>query len=142
MPRPVRALLSIALAIAFASCGGSPDAEPSPSPLPSGVLGVVTPEAAREAVEGLCDIAGETDRDAAATIFFDRSHQTLHVVAAATEVVDRTAAANLLIAKQAVEEDLRQPILPNGFAGDVEVLLGALREALATIGLDAPACET
>jgi hypothetical protein len=142
MAGPARASLAIVAAVLFASCGGSPDAGPSPSPLPSGSLGVVIPDAAAEAVLGLCDLTAVTDRDAAATVFFDRSHQTLHVVAAATEVVDRTAAANLLIAKQAVEEDLRRPILPGGFSADVEALLSATREALAAIGLDAPACET
>jgi hypothetical protein len=137
-----RILLSVALGVLLASCGGSPDAEPSPSPLPSGSLGVVTPHAASEAILGLCEVAVATDRDVAATVFFDRSHQTLHVVAAATEVVDRTAAANLLIAKQAVEEDLVRPVLPPSFARDAEALLSATRKALTAIGLDAPACET
>ncbi len=136
-----RALLPIAVAIALASCGAAPAEQPSPSSLPSGSLGVVTPDAAAEAIRGLCAVAGATERDAAAATFFDRSHQTLHVVAAATEVVDRTAAADLLIAKQAVEADLVEPVLPRGFERDVEALLAATREALASIGLDGPPCE-
>ena len=131
--------LVLALAILAGACGG-PGTQDHPSPPPSGSLGPVTQEAAGEAILGLCEIVGPTDPGAAATTFFDRSHQTLHVIAAATEVVDREAAAALLEAKQVIEADLGQPALPEGFSADSGALLEATRAALASIGLDAPAC--
>jgi hypothetical protein len=136
-----RAIAACALAIALvaAACDGS-SGTPAASPPPSGALGPVTPDAAAEAVRGLCDMAGDPDRDAAATTFFDRSHQTLHVLAAAAEVADRAAAARLLEAKQAIEADLREPVLPEAFGDHLDALLDATRGALDAIGLDAPAC--
>ncbi len=136
-----RAIAACALAVAVltVSCGGSGE-PPAPSPLPSGSLGPVTPDAASEAIRGLCDMAGATDRDTAAATFFDRSHQTLHVIAAATEVVDRASAAQLLLAKQAIEADLREPVLPEDFGDHLGALLEATRGALGAIGLEAPAC--
>jgi hypothetical protein len=131
--------LSIGTAILAAACGSGPGAG-SPSPVPSGALGPVTQGAADEAIRGLCEVAVAPDRNSADAAFADRSHQTLHVIAAATEVVDRAAAAGLLRAKQLVEADLAEPELPGGFAADVESLIEAAREALAKIGLDAPAC--
>ena len=136
------ALPLLLVAILTAACGGSGGDDGEPSPLPSGSLGPVTQDAADEALLGLCEIVRATDRDTAAATFFDRSHQTLHVIAAATEVADRGAAADLLEAKQVIEADLVEPVLPTGFAGDVEALLAATRGALEAIGLDAPACET
>jgi hypothetical protein len=130
------ALILLPLASTCSSTGGAGER----SPYPSGSLGPVTPAAVAEAIAGLCAIADATDRDAAATTFFDRSHQTLHVIAAATEVVDRDAAASLLEAKQAVEADLTQPVLPAGFGADVGTLLDATRGAVDAIGLAAPAC--
>ena len=133
------ACLLIVVATLTAACGGS-GGDVQPSPLPSGSLGPVTPDAADEAILGLCQIVGATDRDSAASTFLDRSHQTLHVIAAATEVVDRGAAADLLEAKQVIESDLTEPMLSEGFAGDVEALLRATRGALEAIGLEGPAC--
>jgi hypothetical protein len=100
----------------------------------------VTQEAADSAVLGLCELVGTTDRTSANATFQDRSHQTLHVIAAATEGVDRAVAGALLQAKQVVEADLEAPELPPGFAGDVGALLDATRAALAAIGVDAVDC--
>lgn len=139
--RPRRARPSLVLvALVLAACGGG-DAGPSPSPLPSGALGPVTPEAADESVLGLCEIVDSTDRAEAEATFLDRSHETLHVIAAATEVRDRAAAADLLEAKQRVEADLAGEELPPGFAADVEALVDATRAALDSIGLNAPPCS-
>lgn len=134
---PTALLLALAVAVATA-CQGEDGA--SPSPAPSGALGPVTVEAADEAVLGLCELVDATDLDAADATFHDRSHQTLHVVAAATEVVDRAAAADLLVAKERVEADLTGADLPASFADDVETLLGRTRDALEVLGLDPPAC--
>ncbi len=136
--RALACLLIVAATVASA-CGGS-GGDGEPSPLPSGSHGPVTSDASDESILGLCELVGATDRDSAVATFQDRSHQTLHVIAAATEVVDRGAAAGLLEAKQVVESDLTEPVLPEGFAGDVEALLEATRGALEAIGLEPPAC--
>lgn len=137
-----RALVPLlVLAILAGACGGDSGDERSPSPLPSGSLGPVTQDAADEAILGLCEVVDAVDRTSAEASFIDRSHQTLHVIAAATEVVDRSTAAGLLVNKQLVEADLAEPDLPPGFGGDVEALLEATREALRAIGMDAPPCE-
>jgi hypothetical protein len=137
--RRALACLLLVTVLAGSACGGS-GGEAEPSPLPSGSLGPVTPAAAGEAVLGLCEIADASERDPALTTFLDRSHQTLHVIAAAAEVADRGAAADLLEAKQAVEADLAEPVLPEGFAEDVASLLEATRAALSAIGLPSPDC--
>jgi hypothetical protein len=136
-----RALVAPALGLVLlgSACGGS-NGEDTPSPPPSGALGPVTSEAAEEAVLGLCELANETDTTEAEATFLDRAHETLHVIAAATEVRDRAAAASLLEAKQVVEADLTEGNLPSGFGDDVGRLIEATRTALVAIGLDAPAC--
>jgi hypothetical protein len=131
----------LVLVLVGSACDASGDPG-EPSPLPSGSLGPVRPEATDEAVLGLCAIAGATERDAAEAAFADRSHQTLHVIAAAVQEVDRAVAAELLEAKQAVEADLAEPALPAAFPDHVGSLLDATRAALDTIGLDAPDCPT
>lgn len=121
------------------ACGGG--GEPSPEASgPSGSLGVMTAEAGTETVTALCDLRDASERDAANATFFDRAHQNLHVLAAATENVDRVPAAGLLEAKQVVEADLLSDTLPAGFHGDVSDLLVATRTALETVGLPAPDC--
>jgi ribosomal protein S18 acetylase RimI-like enzyme len=140
--RPRRRTFRLALILFvlwMAACGPEENGNPSPPP-PSGALGPVTPGAAEEAVRGLCDLRTATDRVEAEATFLDRSHATLHVIAAATEVRDRGAAADLLEAKQRVEADLAGGDLRPGFAADVRALIDATRAALAAIGLDAPAC--
>lgn len=130
-----RALVPIAFALVLAACGGSDEDPP-------GVTGSVAAEAANEAVLGLCEMAAEhiDDLETADAVFLDRSHDTLHLVAAAVEAVDRPAAAALLTAKQQVEADLGADPPGPGLADDLEELLSATREALARIGLSAPDC--
>ena len=132
----------VAAALGLASCGGygGSDHVTTPPALPSGSLGVVTSDAAVAAVQGLCDLRDAPDAPAASATFYDRTHQELHVIAAATEERDRAKAATLLEAMQRVEADLERPLLPAGFSADVETLVGATRGALASIGLDAPGC--
>jgi hypothetical protein len=124
----------------LAACGaaGTP-APPVPSG-PSGSLGVVTAAAGAETVAALCDLRDTTARDAANATFFDRAHQHLHVLAAATENVDRVPAAGVLESMQVVEADLLSDRLPAGFGDHVEALLTATRTALEADGLPAPGC--
>lgn len=138
------ATLALCAALALGTACGANDDIPANDPAgsgPVGELGVVTPEAAREAVLGLCSMAADDlDRDTANAAFFDRSHDTLHVIAAATERENRGAAARLQEAKLLVEQDLLGNPLPKGFTGDVRKLLRATTSALDEIGLEAPEC--
>ena len=97
-----------------------------------------------DAVAGLCDAraaAAEGNEEDAETIFINRIHQPLHVIAAAVEDEDREQAARLLEAKQAVETLLFEEKL------DAEALVTALDElnaattvALATLKITAVTC--
>ena len=127
-----------ALALVAAACGDEGDAgEPL---LPS--LGVVTPDTATTAVLGLCDLTNATDVVEARATFLDRSHATLHAIAAAADAEDRASAGALFEAKQRVEAALARDDLPNRFRRDVETLIDTTRDALDAIGLDAPACPS
>ena len=143
MKNPLRLILWLIPALvllALVACGGgSPGASP-PASGPSGSLGVMTAEAGTQALAALCELRSVTDRDQANALFFDHAHQTLHVLAAATEPVDRVPAAGLLEAKQVVEADLLADTLPETFAGDVGALLVATRGALEAVGLPSPDC--
>ena len=135
--------LSVMAALLAACDGGT--AEPSATPTappPSGELGVVTPEAASAAVLGLCEVRSglATDPRGAAATFENQVHEELHVIAAATEIQDRQAAATLLQAKEKVEADLADPATAAGSGADVDALLSAVRSALTAIGLSAPDC--
>jgi hypothetical protein len=127
------------VAVLFTGCGGDAARSEVPSE-PSGSLGVITAGAAADALGAMCEMRGATDRDEANALFFDRAHQTLHVLASATEVEDRVPAAGLLEAMLAVEGDLQREALPETFAPDVTNLLDATRRALGTVGLPAPGC--
>lgn len=134
---------TLAAATFLAACGSSDAPSDGPSPTgPSGSLGVVTEEAARAAVRGLCEMQGErsSDLEAANAAFFNESHEELHVIAAATEVVDRAAAGRLLVTKERVESDLARSHLPDSFVPDVAELIGATLAALEAIDVDVPAC--
>jgi hypothetical protein len=126
--------------VLLTGCGGEAARSAPVASGPSGSLGVVTEGAAAVALGAMCEMRGATARDEANALFFDRAHQTLHVLAAATDVVDRVPAAGLLEAMQAVEADLRVNALPETFAADVANLLDATRRALGTVGLPAPPC--
>lgn len=126
--------------LALVACGGdTTGASPAPSG-PSGSLGVMTADAGTQALTALCELRSVTDLDQANALFFDHAHLTLHVLAAATEPVDRVPAAGLLEAKQVVEADLLADTLPVTFADDVGALLVATRGALETVDLPAPGC--
>jgi hypothetical protein len=128
------------VAILLTACGGAAARSDTAPSGPSGSLGVITAGLAAEALGAICEMRGATDRDEANALFFDRAHQTLHVLAAATEVTDRAPAAELLETMQAVEGDLQGDGLPETFSSDVANLLDATRGALGTVSLPAPPC--
>ncbi len=135
----MRGLLLLVGAACLTTCGGATPDPPAAS-APSGSLGVMTAASATQTVAALCELRDAVDRDAADATFFDLAHEPLHVLAAATERVDRVPAAGLLEAKQVVEGDLRSDRLPATFGDDVAALLVATRNALDTVGLPAPGC--
>ena len=139
IPSPIPWPIPVLVMVALVACGGTTGASPVPSG-PSGSLGVMTADAGTEALTALCELRNVTDRDQANALFFDHAHQTLHVLAAATEPVDRVPAAGLLEAKQVVEADLLADTLPETFADDVDALLVATRGALEAVDLPAPGC--
>jgi len=137
--------IAAAWAVLLAACGssgGTTTPVTSPASGPSGALGIVTEGAARAAVGGLCDIRARYtgDREAANGVFYDASHEELHVIAAAAEVKDRAAAARLLQAKERVEADLLADPLPEPFPADLDRLIDATRAALKLLGIDVPPC--
>ncbi|HEX9717414.1 MAG TPA: hypothetical protein VGA93_05665 [Actinomycetota bacterium] len=126
-------------ALVLVSCRSGGETGPAS---PSGALGAVSQEAADRAISGLCLMRTTLakDRDAANRVFYNRSHEELHVIAAATQDEDPAVAGRLLRAKERVESDLRPERLPGGFVRDLDALIAATREALGTIGLEAPRC--
>ncbi len=102
----------------------------------------MTPEAADRAVGALCSMLAldPPDRARLTSLFEDRAHEELHVIAAATQERDRAAAGRLLVAKERVESDLAQAEPPPSTPDDARTLLQRTREALVAIGLRAPAC--
>lgn len=79
-----------------------------------------------------------TDREGAETIFEDRAHPRLHDIARDTEQEDRAAAAELLQAKNRVEENLKSG--EGDLTADLGRLLDASRKALEVLELDPPGC--
>ncbi len=87
------------------------------------------------AYAGLCSArsaARSGDVAAARGAFFDRAHQPLHELAAGATARDRSAAARLLEAKEAVEAGLAQAA-PN-LASDLDRLLAATASAVDAVG--------
>jgi hypothetical protein len=142
---PGRRSAVAALAVVWlgaAGCGSSGPGEAATPPGPSGSLGVVTQPAVDRAVRALCSmLSGGSDRAGLTDAFENRAHEELHVIAAATQERDRTAAGAMLVAKERVEADLAEPSLPRGWRDDDVTLLRRTQDALVAIGLGAPACD-
>lgn len=128
--RPLGLLLGgvfaiVAVAAAIGAVAGGSDGGSAPATGPSFA-------AARD---GLCqagDAAGHGDAAGARAVFFDRSHQPLHELAAAAQERDRASAARLLEAKERVESGLDKgsPTL----ADDLDALAVATGRAMAVAG--------
>ena len=120
----VFAIVAVAAAIgAFTGGGGRASNEPSFGPARDGLCQAA--EAAR---------TGDTRR--ARAVFFDRSHQPLHELAAAAQERDRAATARLLEAKERVESGLERgsPTLPQDF----DALAVVTGRAMAVVGSGDP----
>ena len=138
-PRRSVDLVAIVAALVLVSCGSPGETGPAS---PSGAPGAVSQDAADRAVSGLCEMRTNNagDRDAANRVFYDRSHEELHVIAAAAQLGDPAVAGRLLRAKERIEADLRPERFPSGFVRNLDALIGATRDALEAIGLEAPGC--
>lgn len=94
------------------------------------------------AVDGLCLARSQADTDPSSVrgTFYDRSHEAIHTIARQLEAVDRSVAARLLEAKQAVEVDVNaQPPAPT-LATDLDRLIDAARLGLARLSVPTRAC--
>ena len=132
--------LVVVLSLGAVACDGS---QGTGKPSPSGALGVVTREDAQAAVDGLCRMRPlqPNELDQANSIFYDRVHEELHVIASATEKRDRVASANLLVAKEKMEDDIRsKDVLPESYGADAETLIRATLDALFAVHLPVKEC--
>jgi hypothetical protein len=96
------------------------------------------------ATRGLCeamDLAADGDVPGAERAFQDRVHAYLHDLADRVATFDRPAAAELLVAKQRVEEALRRPEPgPDEVASLLEELQRELSDAADAAGLPPASC--
>lgn len=97
----------------------------------------------RETLLGLCaaaDAAAEGSVEDARDVFFDRSHQGLHDLAASASEEDRTATADLLESKQRVESMVRGDPSQEELRSELRGLLEDARDAARAIDVTPPPC--
>lgn len=109
--------------------GGDTSTDP-PSNLEETLLGLCA--ASSEAAEGSVEDAGD--------VFYDRSHQGLHDLAAQASDEDRAAVTRLLETKQRVEALLRGGASPGELRSQLRRLLDAASEAARAIDVPPPPC--
>ena len=136
----VSALLS--LCILETACSGSSIGDfVQPQSSITSTLGPFAASDAAAVIPGLCELsAPEVTVDGANTIFFERVHSRLHVLAAAVEPIDRSVSGALFEAKEKVEVDLARDALPASYPDDVTGLLEAVAAALGAAGLPSTRC--
>jgi hypothetical protein len=102
-----------------------------------------TDDAYGRALGGLCLARDQAEREPGRvrTTFFDRSHDTLHVLARELARVDRARTARLLEAKNVVEVELRSGSPPLSLSADLDRLITATRAALTRLDHPAPGCR-
>lgn len=124
----LRAMAALAALGLVASCGQN-GAEPEASD------GLAALSAA------ICDAVQAAGHPAtAASIFYNRAHESLHTLARGLESVDRAAAGEVLQAKERVEADLRaNPVAP-ALPIDLRALSQAANRGLAGLTQPAPPC--
>ncbi len=95
-------------------------------------------------VAALCTSAeqAQESRAAAKRTFEDRAHGPLHELAAAVEVVDRAAAAELLRAKNLVEIDFAGSTGGRVLERELLDLLDASAQALTALRIEIPGCAS
>jgi hypothetical protein len=141
-------VLLILVSVPAACTGGrAAPGSPSSSDTTTGativVAGAPVPAARlTDALENLCQARTEApDRPQAAEArFFDRSHETLHLIARALEDVDRPLAGRLLEAKQKVEADFSGLASGDRVADDIGRLVEVTRAGLDRLAVPVPPC--
>ncbi len=136
--------LGLALVLGTVACDGADD-DPAPQSTGSTIVVAGDPVPAgrlTDALENLCTARGEAPERprAAEARFFDRSHETLHVVARALEDVDRPLAGRLLEAKQKVEADFSGLASGDRVADDLGRLVEVTALALDRLAVPIPPC--
>jgi hypothetical protein len=93
-------------------------------------------------VAPLCEARGQAVHDAAEAkaIFVDRAHDGLHELARDVAELDRSAAARLLEAKQAVEAEIERPSGGTALAEHLEALIASTRRALEATNQPVSGC--
>jgi hypothetical protein len=139
LPVSVRlALATCAVSFVAGACSGAASSPPSVKvagePVPAGQLSAVAIAVCRAAGEA----AGDPVR--AGQTFLGEAHDGIHLIARGLEEVDRQAAANVLVTKQAVEADIAGHAEGPRLATDLERLAAATRSGLDRLGLPVPAC--
>lgn len=123
----LRLVVSGALVVGIA-CDRGPEPAASPDPLDAAFVGLCQAEA----------LAADGDVEGARRVFFDRSHEYLHVLAAEAQEEDPRAVGTLLERKERVEASLREEEPDPG----LPAMLAELREAMAATarvrGLEPP----
>lgn len=97
----------------------------------------------REAVRtGLCEVAAllPDDASAATDLFWGEVHQPIHGVAAELQELDAPLAGRLLVAKNAVEEDLAADASVAVLDEHVDALLGVTLQGLSRLSGNATTC--
>ena len=131
----MRGAVLVALLMLAAACGGSSDDDARRTITVDGRP--VAVDSLVDAHVALCEAAADPTR--ARTLFFDRSHDTLHTVARALDDVDRAQAAQLLEAKETVESELGKSTA--GRPDDLFRLADVYRAALGRLAIAAPPCD-
>ncbi len=147
-----RRRLGVALAAAgvaglalLGGCGGSGGGDggaSAPEPTLRTGDGSVPVSLLQGAAAGLCTARAQAGADvkAAATTFYDRSHDALHDLARALDASDRAASARVLEGKQRVESALERGAPGPDVAAELGSLAEVTRQALARLGVDAAPC--
>ena len=134
------AALVVLLALGGGACG---DDDGPPTSVRVGEEDVPATRLA-DALQGVCLAqrqAAAGNVEPARQTFFDRSHDTLHVLALALEEVDRAKAGELLLAKQLVESDLESTPVRAALPQDLRRLAEVTRSGLARLEISTPPCQ-
>ena len=129
----------IALAVAAVLLSRSRDVDKAPN----AKAGSLSNEELTAAFSALCTSRAlvDDDLDAARHVFFSRAHATLHVMASDLSNTDRSLAAELLEAKNRVEQELTG-VGPQTVAAALDHLLSISKQALISLGMSSPSCPT
>lgn len=133
------AIVAATLVLAVSACGGSGGGSPTARPTTSTAVGA----SLASAVDGLCLARGQVAGDPAAVrgTFYDRSHDALHTIARQLEAVDRSLAARLLEAMQAVEADVSSQSPAASSAADFGRLIDVADQGLARLSVPVGTCR-